>query len=169
MVITDGADFNRWCCTFRFVIKFLFCWYSITPHLKRKWSPNSGNDCVESLCGILKHNTNSSFKKDALKSGMKKKKEISLFPGLFFLFANVKYISDSLSFVTSYSMGPFQLCKIWIHFEVLLKCSNRTIFSRRQSKKILNKYSIYSWIGGKFLHEKWDWYPTDVLCFTVWN
>jgi len=31
-----------------------------------------GGDCVESLHGILKHNSNTSFRKNSLSSGMKK-------------------------------------------------------------------------------------------------
>lgn len=38
--------------------------------------------------------------------------EIIFFLGLFFLFANVKDIRDSLSFLTSYSIELFQLCKM---------------------------------------------------------
>lgn len=67
---------------------------------------------MESLCGILKHNSNASFRKSLLNSGMKKNMEMGFFLCLFLLFANVKDIRDSLSFLTSYSMGPFQLCKI---------------------------------------------------------
>lgn len=95
--------------------------------------------------------------------------EMCFFLCFFLLFSTVKNIRDSLSFLLPYSMAPFQLCKIGIHFEVLLKCSDKSMFHRRQSKEILNKYSIYSRTGGKFQHEKWHWYPTDVLCFTVQN
>lgn len=115
------------------------------------------------------NNSNTSFrKKKSLNLGMKKKSmEKGLFLCFFLLFCNVKNIRDSLSFLLPCSMGPFQLCKIGIHSEVLLKCSDKSMFHRRQSKKILHKYSIYSRTGGKFQHEKWDWYPTDVLCLTV--
>lgn len=77
----------------------------------------------------------------------------------FLLFSNVKNIRDSLSFLLPYSMRPFQLCKIGIHFEVLPKCTDKSTFHRRQSKKILNKYSIYSRTGGKFQREKMGLVP----------
>lgn len=93
--------------------------------------------------------------------------EMIFFLGLFFLFANVQDIRDSLSFLTSYSIELFQLCKMWIHFEVLLKYSDENVLHRRQSKKFLNKYTICFRTGGKLQHEEWDWYPTDVLCFAA--